>query len=326
MKLQQLRYICEVARCGLNVTDAAANLYTSQPGISKQIRLLEDELGVQIFKRSGKHFADITPAGRAIIKRAEQVLLEVANIKDVALEFSDENRGSLSIATTHTQACYALPPTIRRFRERYPEVSLHIHEGTPMQIAEMAARGEVNFAIATEALELFDDLVTLPCYHWNRCVIAPLGHPLLTEAPLTLEKLARHPIITYVFGFTGRSKLDQAFAAKGLTPNVVFTVTDSTALKAYTRLGMGVGIMAKMAYDPKIDADLGMIDASHLFASSTSHIAFRRGTLLRGYMYDFIHWFAPHLTRELVDNASGAANKQERERLFLDHLSALPVK
>lgn len=326
MKLQQLRYICEVARCGLNVTDAAANLYTSQPGISKQIRLLEEELGVQIFKRSGKHFAEITPAGQAIIKRAEQVLLEVANIKDLAQEFSDENRGSLSIATTHTQACYALPPTIQRFRQRYPDVSLHIHQGTPPQIAEMAARGEVNFAIATEALELLEDLVTLPCYHWNRCVIAPLGHPVLNENPLTLERLATYPIITYVYGFTGRSKLDQAFASHGLDPNVVFTVTDSTALKAYTRLGMGVGIMAKMAYDPKTDADLGMIDASHLFASSTSHIAFRRGTLLRGYMYDFIHWFAPHLKRELIDEASRLATKPERDRLFENHMKELPTK
>jgi LysR family transcriptional regulator, cys regulon transcriptional activator len=326
MKLQQLRYICEVARCGLNVTDAAANLYTSQPGISKQIRLLEEELGVQIFKRSGKHFADITPAGRAIIKRAGQVLLEVGNIKDVAQEFADESRGSLSIATTHTQACYALPPTIQRFRERYPDVTLHIHEGTPMQIAEMAARGEVNFAIATEALELLDDLVTLPCYHWNRCVIAPIGHPVLAQRPLTLKQLAAHPIITYVFGFTGRSKLDQAFAAEGLTPNVVFTVTDSTALKAYTRLNMGVGIMAKMAYDAKLDADLGMVDASHLFASSTSHIAFRRGALLRGYMYDFIHEFAPHLSRPLIDSANNLATKPERDRLFEGHLAQLPVK
>ena len=326
MKLQQLRYICEVARCGLNVTDAAANLYTSQPGISKQIRLLEEELGVLIFKRSGKHFADITPAGRAIIKRAEQVLLEVGNIKDLAQEFSDENRGSLSIATTHTQACYALPPTIQRFRERYPDVSLHIHQGTPMQIAEMAARGEVNFAIATEALDLFEDLVTLPCYHWNRCVIAPLGHPVLQQKPLALEELAKHPIVTYVYGFTGRSKLDQAFAAKGLTPNVVFTVTDSTALKAYARLGMGVGIMAKMAYDPKTDADLGMVDASHLFASSTSHIAFRRGTLLRGYMYDFIHWFAPHLTRELVDRSVAIEARHDREQLLSPLLPNLMVR
>jgi LysR family transcriptional regulator, cys regulon transcriptional activator len=326
MKLQQLRYICEIARSGLKVSDAAANLFTSQPGISKQVRLLEDELGVQIFRRSGKHFAEITPAGREVIKRAEQILLEVRNIRDLAQEFADETHGALSIATTHTQACYALPDTIQRFRERYPKVRLHIHMGTPTQIAEMAARSEVDFAIATEALELFEDLVTLPCYHWNRCVIAPLDHPILQESPLTLERLAAYPIVTYVFGFTGRSTLDKAFAAKGLKPDVVFTATDSTTLKTYARMGVGVGIMAKMAFNPALDKGLGIIDASHLFASSTSHIAFRRGTLLRQYMYDFIQLFAPHLTHELVDAAVQLASKQERERLYETRLPELPIR
>jgi LysR family transcriptional regulator, cys regulon transcriptional activator len=326
MKLQQLRYIVEVARCGLNVTDAAANLYTSQPGISKQIRLLEDELGVQIFQRSGKHFASITPAGLAIIKRAEQVLLQVKNIKDLAHEFADEGSGSLSIATTHTQACYALPSTIQKFRERYPKITLHIHMGTPGQIAEMAARSEVDFAIATEALELLEDLVTLPCYHWNHCLVAPVDHPILKETQITLERLAEFPVVTYVYGFTGRSKLDQAFESKGLAPNVVFTATDSTTLKTYVRMGVGVGIMARMAYDPVADKDLGMLEASHLFPDNTSHIAFRRGTLLRKYMYDFIQWFAPHLTRELVDQAVTKETKQERDRLFQAYLPKLPTR
>lgn len=326
MKLQQLRYVCEIARSGLKVSDAAANLFTSQPGISKQVRLLEDELGVQIFRRSGKHFAEITPAGQQVIKRAEHILLEVRNIKELAQEYADETHGALSIATTHTQACYALPETIQRFRERYPKVRLHIHMGTPTQIAEMAARSEVDFAIATEALELFEDLVTLPCYHWNRCVIAPLDHPILKESPLTLERLAAYPIVTYVFGFTGRSTLDKAFAAKGLKPDVVFTATDSTTLKTYARMGVGVGIMAKMAFDPELDKGLGIIDASHLFASSTSHIAFRRGTLLRQYMYDFIQLFAPHLTRELVDATVQLATGQERERLYEARLPELPTR
>lgn len=326
MKLQQLRYICEIARAGLKVSDAAANLFTSQPGISKQVRLLEDELGVQIFRRSGKHFAEITPAGREIIRRAEQILLEAKNIKDLALEFADETHGALSIATTHTQACYALPDTIQQFRTQYPKVGLHIHMGTPTQIAEMAARSEVDFAIATEALELFEDLVTLPCYHWNRCVIAPVNHPVLKESPLTLERLASYPLVTYVYGFTGRSKLDKAFAAKGLKPDVVFTATDSTTLKTYARLGVGVGIMAKMAYSPDADRDLGIVDASHLFASSTSHIAFRRGTLLRQYMYDFMRFFASHLTRDLVDAAVELPSPQERQRLFAERLPDLPVR
>lgn len=326
MKLQQLRYICEIARSGLKVSDAAANLFTSQPGISKQVRLLEDELGVQIFRRSGKHFAEITPAGREIIKRAEHILLEVKNIKDLALEFADETHGSLTIATTHTQACYALPDTIQRFREQYPKVGLHIHMGTPTQIAEMAARSEVDFAIATEALELFEDLVTLPCYHWNRCVVAPVDHPVLKESPLTLERLATYPIVTYVYGFTGRSMLDRAFAAKGLKPDVVFTATDSTTLKTYARMGVGVGIMAKMAFNPQTDVGLGMVDASHLFAASTSHIAFRRGTLLRKYMYDFMRAFAPHLTHQLVDDATALTTRQEREQLFGQQLPELPVR
>lgn len=326
MKLQQLRYICEIARAGLKVSDAAANLFTSQPGISKQVRLLEDELGVQIFRRSGKHFAEITPAGREIIKRAEQILLEAKNIKDLAQEFCDETHGALSIATTHTQACYALPDTVRRFRTQYPKVRLHIHMGTPTQIAELAARSEVDFAIATEALELFEDLVALPCYHWNRCVVAPVDHPILKESPLTLERLASYPIVTYVFGFTGRSTLDKAFAAKGLKPDVVFTATDSTTLKIYASVGVGVGIMAKMAFNPETDKGLGIADASHLFASSTSHIAFRRGALLRQYMYDFMQLFAPHLTRELVDAAVALPTKQERENLYARRLPELPVR
>ena len=326
MKLQQLRYICEIARAGLKVSDAAANLFTSQPGISKQVRLLEEELGVQIFRRSGKHFAEITPAGREIIRRAEQILLEARNIKSVAQEFADEGHGSLSIATTHTQACYALPDTIQRFRAQYPKISLHIHMGTPQQIAEMAARSEVDFAIATEALELLEDLVTLPCYHWNRCVVAALDHPILNETPLTLERLAQFPIVTYVYGFTGRSTLDKAFAEKGLKPDVVFTATDSTTLKTYARLGVGVGIMAKMAFDPATDAGLAMIDASHLFPVNTSHIAFRRGAALRKYMYDFMQLFAPHLSRELVDTAVAFETKAEREQLYMAKLPELPVR
>jgi LysR family cys regulon transcriptional activator len=326
MKLQQLRYICEIARAGLKVSDAAANLFTSQPGISKQVRLLEEELGVQIFRRSGKHFAEITPAGLEIIRRAEQILLEVRNIKEVAQEHADEGHGSLSIATTHTQACYALPPTIQRFRAQYPKISLHIHMGTPVQIAEMAARSEVDFAIATEALELLDDLVTLPCYHWNRCIVAALNHPVLKESPLTLERLASYPIVTYVYGFTGRSTLDHAFAERNLKPDVVFTATDSTTLKTYARLGVGVGIMAKMAFDPALDHGLGMLDASHLFPANTSHIAFRRGAVLRKYMYDFMEWFAPHLTHDIVDTAMQLETKQQRDELFAMRLSELPIR
>lgn len=313
MKLQQLRYIWEVNRHNLNVSATAQSLFTSQPGISKQIRLLEDELGVEIFARSGKHLTRVTPAGQSIIELAGQVLKLAENIKQVAQEHSDERRGSLAIATTHTQARYALPPIIGAFTQKYPEVALHMQQGTPKQIAQMVSEGQADFAIATESLELFTDLILLPCYRWNRCVLVPKSHPLATlSGPLTLEALAEHPIVTYVFGFTGRSQLDDAFKAQGLTPNVVLTAADADVIKTYVRLGMGVGIVAHMAFDPALDSDLVALDASHLFASSTTKIGIRRGTFMRGYMYDFLARFAPHLTRDRVDEALMVGPRHEQ--------------
>ncbi|MAN51920.1 MULTISPECIES: HTH-type transcriptional regulator CysB [Marinimicrobium] len=316
MKLQQLRYIWEVAHHDLNVSATAQSLYTSQPGISKQIRLLEDELGVEIFSRSGKHLTRITPAGEAILKTAGEILRKVDSIKQVAQEFSNERKGSLSIATTHTQARYALPPVIQSFIQQYPDVSLHMHQGTPMQISEMAADGTVDFAIATEAMELFSDLVMMPCYRWNRCIVVPREHPLAQVEPLTLEAVAKYPIVTYVFGFTGRSKLDEAFMNRGLAPKVVFTAADADVIKTYVRLGLGIGIVAKMAVDERLDSDLVALDASHLFESSVTKIGFRRGTFLRGFMYDFIERFAPHLTRNVIDEAYNRHSRAELEELF----------
>ena len=316
MKLQQLRYIWEVAHHDLNVSATAQSLYTSQPGISKQIKLLEDELGVEVFARSGKHLTRITPAGETIIEKAGEILRKVESIKQVAQEFSNEKKGSLSIATTHTQARYALPEVIARFIEKYPEVSLHMHQGSPIQIAEMAAEGLVDFAIATEGLELFGDLVMMPCYNWNRCILVPKGHPLAKVDKLTLELVAEHPIVTYVFGFTGRSKLDEAFIKLGLEPKVVFTATDADVIKTYVRLGLGIGIVAHMAHDEQKDADLVALDASHLFEPSTTVIGCRRGTFLRGYMYEFVEYFAPHLSREMVNTALGKNNRSELDELF----------
>lgn len=316
MKLQQLRYIWEVAHHDLNVSATAQSLFTSQPGISKQIRLLEDELGVEIFARSGKHLTHVTPAGEAILSTAGEVLRMVDSIKSVAQEYSNETKGSLSLATTHTQARYVLPETISGFIEHYPDVALHMHQGTPMQISEMAADGSVDFAIATEALELFGDLVMMPCYRWNRCILVPRNHPLTQVSNLTLEDVAQHPIVTYVFGFTGRSKLDEAFIEKGLVPRVVFTAADADVIKTYVRLGLGIGIVARMAHDPEIDSDLVPLDASHLFAASVTRIGCRRGTFLRGYMYDFIERFAPHLTRDVVDSAFQRHTKSELRELF----------
>ena len=316
MKLQQLRYIWEVAHHDLNVSATAQSLFTSQPGISKQIRLLEDELGVEVFARSGKHLTRVTPAGERIISTAGEILRKCESIKQIAQEFSNEKRGTLSIATTHTQARYALPPVISSFIKQYPEVSLHMHQGTPMQIAEMAADGTVDFAIATEGLELFGDLVMMPCYRWNRCVVVPQGHPLARLETLTLEALAEHPLVTYVFGFTGRSKLDEAFSHRGLSPKVVFTAADADVIKTYVRLGLGVGIVARMAVDPKLDSDLVMLDASELFEPSITRIGFRRGTFLRGFMCDFIQTFAPHLDRDTLDKAVQCRNRGELDELF----------
>lgn len=315
MKLQQLRYIWEVSKHDLNVSVTAQTLYTSQPGISKQIRLLEDELGVEIFSRSGKHLTRVTPAGEAILKITGEILSKVETIKQVAMEYSDEERGSLSIATTHTQARYALPPVIEKFISSYPAVSLHMHQGTPIQISEMAADGTVDFAIATEALELFSDLIMMPCYKWNRCIVVPEGHPLTKVAELTLEEVARYPIVTYVFGFTGRSKLDDAFMSRGLSPKVVFTAADADVIKTYVRLGLGVGIVAKMACQ---DDNRGLVtlDASHLFEPSVTNIGFRKGTFIRGYMYDFIQTFAPHLTPDLIDAAIDQSTREEVDALF----------
>ncbi len=300
MKLQQLRYLCEVANQGLNLSRAAEILHTSQPGISKQIRLLENELGVDIFVRNGKRVVETTPPGRAILEIAERMLRDAKNLKQVGQEFANEASGSLTIATTHTQARYALPSAIQHFTARYPKVRLVLRQGNPTQIAELVTSGVADIAIATEAIELFSELVMLPCYQWNRCVIVPPRHPLLKLKELTLEAIAEHPIITYDFAFTGRSKINQAFDAKGLTPNVVLTAIDADVIKTYVELGLGIGILAQMAFEPSRDRHLRAIDASHLFEPSTTRIGISRNSYLRKYVYDFIEMFAPHLDRATV--------------------------
>jgi len=303
MKLQQLRYICEVARHNLNLSNAAEALFTSQPGISKQIRSLEEELGVDIFVRHGKRVVAVTEPGQAILEIAQRVLKDVENLRQVGEEFTEEDNGHLTIATTHTQARYALPHVIQRFTKRYPGVRLSLRQGSPTQISELVTSGEADIAIATEAIELYEDLVMLPCYEWNRCVLVPPGHPLLKAKKLTLQAMAGFPIITYDFAFTGRSKMNQAFADQGLTPNVVLTAIDADVIKTYVELGLGIGIVAMMAFDPKRDTHLRAMDASHLFEPSTTRIGIRKNSYLRGYTYEFIEMFAPHLTRKVVDDA-----------------------
>jgi LysR family transcriptional regulator, cys regulon transcriptional activator len=316
MKLQQLRYIVEVANHNLNVSATAESLFTSQPGISKQVRMLEDELGIQVFERSGKHLTQITPAGQDIIRIASEILGKVESIKAVASQHTHPDQGTLNISTTHTQARYALPDVIKGFIARYPKVSLHMHQGTPVQISESVAKGISDFAIATEALHLYQDLIMLPCYHWNRCILVPKGHPLATISQPTIADIAKYSLVTYVFGFTGRSELDTAFSRAGYEPKVVFTATDADVIKTYVRLGVGIGVLASMAVDPEQDKDLVALDASHLFASSTTKIGFRKGTFLRSYMYDFMERFAPHLTRERVDRAIALKAPDEIEQLF----------
>lgn len=304
VKLQQLRYLREIVRAGLSVSEAAKALHTSQPGVSKQIQILEHELGVRIFERHGKRIVDVTAPGRAVLTIAERLLADSENLKRVSEEFRNEASGRFTIATTHTQARYVLPAVIKRFMGLYPAVQLNIHQGNPTQVAQQAVSGEADLAIATEAFEQFEDeLVLLPCYQWNRSVIVPPGHELLAEQPLTLEAIARYPIITYDFAFTGRSQMNKAFELRGLTPNVVLTAIDADVIKAYVELGLGIGVIASMAFDARRDAGLRAIDTSHLFESSTTRIGFRRGAFLRRYVFDFIELFAPQFKRETIEAA-----------------------
>ncbi|WP_068545108.1 HTH-type transcriptional regulator CysB [Thalassotalea crassostreae] len=316
MKLQQLRYIVEIANNKLNVSATAEKLFTSQPGISKQVRLLEDELGVQVFNRSGKHLTHITPAGEEIIRYASEILAKTDAINTIAKEQNKPNEGRLKIATTHTQARYVLPEIIKQFSSKYPKVRMQIHQGNPIQISDLAAKGDVDFAIATESMHLFDDLVMLPCYRWNRSIIVKNDHPLARLANISIEDVAKFPLVTYVFGFTGRSMLDKAFDKAELTPNVVLTATDADVIKTYVREGLGIGVVASMSVDPIYDKDLTVIDASHLFESSYTKIGFRRSSFLREYMFDFIERFAPHLTKDIVTKAMLLKNNEEIERFL----------
>jgi len=300
MKLQQLRYLCEVARRDLSVSAAAEALYTSQPGVSKQIKGLEEELGVEIFVRNGKRLVAVTEPGRAVIAIAERMLSDAANMKRAGEDFAEQKLGTLTIATTHTQARYALPKAVAAFKRRYPKVQLVIHQGNPVQICEQVARGEADLCVATEHIDEHPALVALPCYQWNRCIVVPPKHPLLQARPLTLEAVVRFPIVTYDFAFANRSIVNRAFEQRGLSPQVVLTAFDADVIKTYVELGLGVGIMAAMAFDVKRDRPLRAIDASHLFPSSTTRLGIKRGAWLRRYAYDFIELFAPTLSRELV--------------------------
>jgi LysR family cys regulon transcriptional activator len=316
MKFQQLRYLVAIHENGLNMTTAAQRMHASQPGVSRQIALLEEELGLQLFERQGRSLIRTTEAGEDIVNRAGKILRELQNIRRTSAELANVDGGTLSIATTHTQARYVLPEVIRAFRNAYPKVRLHIHQGTSEQIADMVGKNLVDFAVATGSDELFPQLVRLPLYRWHRAVVVPKGHALLSAGKLTLKKLAEFPIVTYEFSFSGRSSLPARFEAAGLALDVALTARDADVIKTYVSVGLGVGILAPVAFDPKTDTELVALDASHLFESHTTWIGFRRGSVLRAYMYDFIELLAPHLPKKMVRKVQHLKSEEELNRVL----------
>lgn len=296
MNFQQLRFVREAVRQNFNLTDVAGALYATQPGVSRAIKELEDELGVELFVRRGRRLIGLTEPGSALVDVIDTVLTQAGNLRRIANQFSNSERGSLSIATTHTQARYALPPVIKQFRDRFPMVRLALHQGSPTEIGELVAGGKADLAIATEALHDYPELVTFPGYTWRHAVVIPAGHPLARLGELTLEALAEHPIVTYHEGYTGRSHIDEAFARAGLVPDIVLTAMDADVIKTYVELGMGIGIMARMAFDPVKDVGLRLLEAGELFEGNVTRLAARKGGYLRDHARHFIRMFAPDLS------------------------------
>jgi LysR family transcriptional regulator, cys regulon transcriptional activator len=317
MKLQQLRYLLAVADNGLNMTLAAERLATSQPGVSKQLKLLEQELGLSLFVRKGKSLVELTPEGEQVVRRAARILREVEAIRGISPNIYGEATGRLAIGTTHTQARYVLPEVIGGFRERYPEVTLDLHQGTSEQLAEMVEKRQVDFVIASESRQRFPDMLLLPCFRWDRIILVPEDHPLagLQRRP-TLEELAEYPLVTYVFNFDGGSSLKRAFAARGLEPRVVFTARDADVIKTYVRLGLGIGVVASMAQSAAVQDGLAALDATGLFPRCTTWIGFRRDVVLRKYMFDFLELFAGHLDERTVRNALELGSQDEVDAMM----------
>jgi LysR family cys regulon transcriptional activator len=305
MNFQQLRSIREATRRGYNLTEVANVLFTSQPGVSRQIRELEDELGVEIFERNGKRLTGLTDPGRGILKIIDRLLLEAENLQQAGQEYSGLKNGTLTIATTHTQARYVLPKVVQSFRSAFPEVRIALQQSSPEHIAEWVLSGKADIGIATEGLSQFDDLISFPCYEWHHVIVVPKDHALASRARVTLQDLARYPLITYDRGFTGRSHIDDAFLQAGIAPDIVLTAMDSDVLQQYVSLGLGVGIVASMAMEQNRGGELVSIDATHLFAVNVTRLAVRRGAYLRSYTHDFILQFAPSLTRAEIEQAVG---------------------
>lgn len=303
MNLQQLRAVREATHQGFNLSVVAAALHTTQPAVSRQIRELEQELGVELFYRRGKRLTGLTAAGRDIVPIVERLLQEQTNLRTTAADFRNRDAGALVIATTHTQARYALPRVVAQFRRKFPHVKLAFHQSEPQRIVDAVRGGEADVGIATESLALATDLLSFPCYTWNHVVVAPPDHAVAKIYRLTLADLARYPIVTYEVIFTGRPHIDEAFARAEIKPDIVLTALDSDVIKTYVREGLGIGIIAAMAFDARADGDLVAIDAAHLFASNVTRLAIRRGVELRSYVYDFIELFAPTLTHATIMQA-----------------------
>ena len=315
MNFQQLRSVREAARRGFNLTEVAQHLHTSQPGVSRQIRELEDELGVEIFVRVGKRLTGLTQPGTAVLPWVERLLQDAESLQRASEEFTQGSTGVLSVAATHSQARYALPTAVRDFRATHPHVQLRLHQGSPDQITQMLVTGVADIGIASHVLAERTELVALPCYRWTHAIVVPEGHPLLGDGPVTLERLAQYPIITYDTGLTGRSTIDDAFARAGLRPEIVLTAMDADVIKTYVDLGLGVGILASIAMDDDNLGRLRAVDARNLFSINTTSVAVRRGGLLRGFAYEFIQTFASHLTRQVVESAQGAPSDIEQAPL-----------
>lgn len=306
MNFQQLRIIREAVRHNFNLTDVAAVLYTSQSGVSKHIKDLEDELGVELFVRRGKRLVGLTDPGRELIDVVERILLDAANVRLLAQQFSKSSRGQLTVATTHTQARYALPAAVAEFKRMFPDVRLVLHQGNPSELAAMLLDGVADIAVATESLLDSPDIIAFPYYSWHHGLVVPRDHPLTDVQPLSLEAIAEWPIITYHEGFTGRGHIDERFASAALIPDIVMAALDADVIKTYVELGMGVGIMAAVAFSPERDAALRLLDCSTLFDKQTTLIAVRRGRYLRGFAYRFIELCAPDLTEKTVRNSAAA--------------------
>jgi LysR family cys regulon transcriptional activator len=303
MNFQQLRSIRETARRGFNLTEVANVLFTSQPGVSRQIRELEEELGVEIFERNGKRLTGLTDPGKGILPIIDRLLLEAENLRQASEEFSGTTAGTLTVATTHTQARYVLPQVVQAFRSAFPAVRVALQQSSPEHIAEWVLSGKADIGIATEGLSQFDDLISFPCYTWNHVVVVPEGHALLKHDKIGLEELASYPLITYDIGFTGRSHIDAAFKEAGLDTDIVLTAMDSDVIQKYVALGLGVGIVASMASEDGREKGLRSIDATHMFAPNVTRLAVRRGAYLRSYAYDFILRFAPDLKLADIEHA-----------------------